>query len=85
MRQPIRPDQAVLQSEQPFDDRTGYRADYVRHPQQERFQRAREEYAPNKAALDSLTTHKKDFTPKEGDRNFVSLALALISFDEVLF
>ena len=66
MRQAIRPDQAVLKSQEPFDDRTGYRSDYVRHPQPERFQRSKEEYIPNKAALDSLTTHKKDFTPKEG-------------------
>jgi hypothetical protein len=80
VRQAIRPDHAVLQSDQPFDDRTGYRADYVRHPQQERFQRAKEEYAPNKAALDSLTTHKKDFTPKEGQRES-----ALINLDELLF
>lgn len=66
MRKAIRPDQSVLQSEQPFDDRTGYRTDYVQHPQPERFQRAKEEYSPSKASLDSLTTHKKDFTPKEG-------------------
>jgi hypothetical protein len=66
MRQAIRPDQAVLQSQEPFDDRTGYRTDYIRHPHQERFQRAKEEYIPNRTALDSLTTHKKDFTPKEG-------------------
>jgi hypothetical protein len=66
MRQAIRPDQAVQKSQQPFDDRTGYRADYIRHPQAERFQRTKEEYSPNKATLDSLTTHKRDFTPKEG-------------------
>ncbi|CAF3726667.1 unnamed protein product [Rotaria magnacalcarata] len=68
MRQAIRPDQAVLQSQEPFDDRTGYRTDYIRHTQPERFQRAKEEYTPNKSALDSLTTHKKDFTAKEIDR-----------------
>ncbi|CAF0749662.1 unnamed protein product [Didymodactylos carnosus] len=68
VRQPIRPDQGVLQSVEPFDDRTGYRTDYIKHPMQERFQRTREEYIPNKVALDSLTTHRKDFTPKEGDR-----------------
>ncbi len=66
MRQAIRPDHSVMQSQDPFDDRTGYRTDYIRHPQQERFQRAREEYMPNKASLDSLTTHKKDFTLKAG-------------------
>lgn len=68
MRKAIRPDQAVLQSQEPFDDRTGYRTDFIRHPQQERFQRSKEEYTPNRTALDSLTTHKKDFTPKEGSR-----------------
>jgi len=69
MRKAIRPDQAVLQSQEPFDDRTGYRTDFIRHPQQERFQRAKEEYLPNRTALESLTTHKKDFTPKEGSLN----------------
>ncbi|CAF0990154.1 unnamed protein product [Rotaria sordida] len=68
MRQPIRPDQSVLQSKDPFDDRTGYRTDYISHPQQERFQRAKEQYIPNQVALDSLTTHRRDFTPKDADR-----------------
>ncbi len=75
MRQAIRPDQSVLQSKEPFDDRTGYRTDYIRHPQQERFQRARDEYVPNQTALDSLTTHRRDFTPKDGTRKKNSLFL----------
>lgn len=66
MRQPIRPDQNVLKSQDPFDDRTGYRTDYIRHPAQDRYQRPREEYVPNGASLDSLTTHRRDFTPKDG-------------------
>ena len=45
MRQAIRPDQSVLYSQEPFD----YRIDYIRHPQQERFQCAREEYITNQA------------------------------------
>lgn len=74
MRQPIRPDQSILQSQDPFDDRTGYRTDYIHHPQQERFQRQRDEYVPNPTALDSLTTHRRDFTPKDGT-NFLLLVL----------
>jgi len=66
MRQAIRPDQSILTSQDPFDDRTGYRTDYIRHPQQERYQRSREEYIPTQAALESLTTHRRDFTPKDG-------------------
>ena len=66
MRQAIRPDHAVLQSQEPFDDRTGYRTDYIRHAQPERFQRAKDEFVPNKSTMDSMTTHKMDFTPKEG-------------------
>ncbi len=66
MRQAIRPDQSILASQDPFDDRTGYRTDYIRHPQQERYQRSREEYIPSQAALESLTTHRRDFTPKDG-------------------
>ncbi|CAF1421636.1 unnamed protein product [Adineta steineri] len=68
MRQAIRPDQSILASHDPFDDRTGYRSDYIQHPQQERFQRIRDEYVPNQASLDSLTTHRRDFTPKDADR-----------------
>lgn len=85
MRQPIRPDQAVLKSQEPFDDRTGYRTDYVSHPQQERFQRNKEEYTPNKAALDSLTTHKKDFTAKAGLSSFLNLFLDSMTFENVTF
>jgi hypothetical protein len=59
-RQAIRSDQSILQSQNPFDDRT----DYIRHSQQERFQCKREEYIPNPATFDSLTTHQRDFTPK---------------------
>jgi hypothetical protein len=59
-RQAIRSDQSILQSRNLFDDRT----DYIRHSQQERFQRTREEYITNPATLDSLTTHQRDFTPK---------------------
>lgn len=66
MRQPIRPDQTILQSKDPFDDRTGYRTDYIRHAQQDRYQRPREEYIPNQTSLDSLTTHRRDYTPKDG-------------------
>jgi hypothetical protein len=67
MRQAIRPDQSIMKSQDRFDDRTGYRTDYINHPQQERFQRAREEYIPSKAALESLTTHRMDFTHKDGE------------------
>ena len=67
MRQAIRPDQSILQSQDPFDDRTGYRTDYIRHPAQDRYQRPREEYVPSGAALDSLTTHRRDYTPKDGE------------------
>ena len=70
MRQAIRPDQTVMRSQDPFDDRTGYRTDYIHHPQQERYQRARDEYVPNTSALDSMTTHRRDFTPKDGKTNF---------------
>jgi hypothetical protein len=43
----IRSDQSVLHAQQLFDDRTSYRTDYVPHPQEEHFQRKREEYIPN--------------------------------------
>jgi hypothetical protein len=64
----IRSDQLVLPSQQPFDDRTNYRTDYVPHPQQERFQRKREEYIPTSSALYTLITDREDFISKDSTK-----------------
>lgn len=65
---PIRPDQTALQSIDPFDDRTGYREDYIKHQLPEKYARPRDEYIPNKVPLDGLTTMRRDFTPKGAEK-----------------
>jgi hypothetical protein len=64
----IRSDQSVLHAQQLFDDRTSYRTDYVPHPQEEHFQRKREECIPNSSALYSLITEREDFISKDGTK-----------------
>jgi hypothetical protein len=65
---PIKPENSALNSGDPFDDRTGYREDYIRHSLPPKFNRQREEYQLNKVPLDSLTTNKRDYTPKDLER-----------------
>ena len=64
----IRPDQSAFQSQDPFDDRTGYREDYIKHALPEKQARQRDEYTPNKIPLDGLTTMRRDFTPKDAEK-----------------
>ena len=46
-RSAIKPDNSALQSNQPFDDRTSNREDYIRHNLPNKYNRPKEEYAPN--------------------------------------
>jgi hypothetical protein len=64
-RTAIRPDNSTLQSTDPFPDRTGYREDYIKHSLPSKYNRPKDEYMPNKIPLDSMTTSKRDFTPKD--------------------
>ncbi len=64
---PIRPDQGVVQSGE-FDDRTGYREDYIKHNLPAKYQRQKDEYQPNKIPLDSMTTMRRDFTAKDAEK-----------------
>jgi hypothetical protein len=64
---PIRPDQTAMQSGL-FDDRTGYREDYIKHHIPDKYNRPREEYMPNKIPLDSMTTNRRDFTAKDAEK-----------------
>ena len=64
---PIRPDQAPVSSGN-FDDRTGYRDDYIKHNLPEKYNRPRDEYQANKIPLDGLTTMRRDFTAKDAEK-----------------
>jgi hypothetical protein len=79
----IRSDQSVLHAQQLFDDRTSYRTDYVPHPQEEHFQRKREEYIPNSSALYSLITVRKDFISKDGTKKRQNFLLFFYIFSLV--
>ena len=68
-RSAIKPDNSALQSNQPFDDRTSNREDYIRHNLPNKYNRPKEEYAPNKIPVESLTTNRRDFTPKDLERS----------------
>lgn len=67
-RSAIKPDNTALQSTDPFDDRTGYREDYIKHSLPPKYQRPKDEYIQNGMPLDSLTTNRRDFTPKDAER-----------------
>jgi hypothetical protein len=67
-RSAIKPDNAALSSTTPFDDRTGYRDDYIKHSLPTKYNRPREEYQQNKVPLDSLTTMRRDFTAKDAEK-----------------
>ncbi len=67
-RSAIKPDNRALHSDQPFDDRTGYRDDYIKHNLPSKYNRPKDEYQPNKVPLDSLTTNRRDYTGKEGEK-----------------
>lgn len=64
-RTAIRPDNTPLASTDPFDDRTGYRQDYIKHALPSKYQRPKDEYQQNKVPLESMTTNRRDFTPKD--------------------
>jgi hypothetical protein len=65
-RSMIRPDPAAVLSNEPFDDRTGYRQDFIQHVIPQKYNKPKDEYQQNKHPLENLTTNRRDFTPKEG-------------------
>ncbi len=51
-----------------FDDTTGYRVEYVKHPLAARPAKEVKQWNPNPAALDGLTNYLKDYTPKQAEK-----------------
>ena len=66
-RQSMRPTEKGITSG-PFDDTTGYRVEYIKHPVTMRQPKERQQWNPNPAALDGLTNYLKDFTPKQAEK-----------------
>ena len=52
MRQSLRPDEGARGPTDPFDGRTGYRDDYIKHPMEKPMQREKECYKGPGAPLD---------------------------------
>ncbi|CAD5119661.1 DgyrCDS8255 [Dimorphilus gyrociliatus] len=65
-RQSMKPLDVAKGSDHPFDDRTGYRDHYIKHPLPEKEIKHKEAWQPNKAPLDGLSNYKKDYTEKFG-------------------
>lgn len=62
--QPFKPDVNIQSSDTPFDGRTGYRQNYVKHPIEVQQPKKRDIWTKPKAPLDGLTTFMKDYTLK---------------------
>ena len=58
-RQSMRPTEKGIASG-PFDDTTGYRVEYIKHPLTVRPPKERKQWDPNPARLDGLTNYLKD-------------------------
>ena len=68
IRQSMKPAETARGSGDPFQDKTGYRDNYIKHPLPKKEVKEREEYSPNKAPLDGLSNYKKDYIAKQGDK-----------------
>ena len=64
-RQSMKPNEAAMKSEQPFEDATDYRQSYVKYALQPREVKEKTVWQPNTAKLDDLSIHRRDYTPKE--------------------
>lgn len=62
----MKPLEQARAADQPFDDRTGYRDHYIKHPLPEKVVKEKDAWKPNKAPLDGLSNYKKDYVEKQG-------------------
>lgn len=65
---PCKPTAGAFHSEAPFAGSTDYKDSYIKHPLESRFQKEKAVWQPTGVPIDSLTTFKRDFTPKEGGK-----------------
>ncbi|ELT93386.1 hypothetical protein CAPTEDRAFT_126228 [Capitella teleta] len=64
----MKPNEAAKASDAPFEDRTGYRDEFIKHPLGEKHKREVAAWAPNPAKLEGLSNYMKDFIPKESGK-----------------
>jgi hypothetical protein len=67
-RSMIKPGSGAIASDEPFDGRTSYKADFITQQIPIRFVKEKAEYRPTGCSIESLTTNRRDFTPKEQSR-----------------
>ncbi|XP_074650717.1 stabilizer of axonemal microtubules 1-like isoform X2 [Tubulanus polymorphus] len=65
-RQSCRPDETSYKSGDPLSTLTDYRQNYIPHAFEARYRHEPEKYNPNRSPFDGLTTHTRDYTPKDG-------------------
>ena len=64
-RATLKPSELDWTSRMPFDDKTAYRGDFVKHPLSKKLQRERQKWQPPVSKLDDSTNYKSDFTNKQ--------------------
>jgi hypothetical protein len=64
----MKPLESGMNSSEPFNNRTGYKDDYIRHALPERFKKEQAHYVPNKAPLDDLSNYRKDYVLKDASK-----------------
>ena len=60
----MKPAENAKTSNDPFDDVTGYRTEYIKHQIPERYVHDKPKWVSNKQPLDGLSNYKKDYTEK---------------------
>ena len=56
---------SFMQSVDPLSQDTDYRQSYVNHPLEPKVKKEKPCFVQSRVPLDSLTTHRKEYTPKE--------------------
>lgn len=67
-REPFKPVETSRKSNDPFETRTEYKDDYVRHSMPERYRREQPKWTGSTAPLDASSTYTKAYTAKESGR-----------------
>lgn len=63
----IKPPQAAQMSDSPFNDKTGYRDAYIKHPLEPKYVHPKEQYKGPGAPFEDMTTFKRDFKGNPGE------------------
>ncbi len=66
---PLKPEDRVTRSTEPFADLTDYKESYIKHPLESRKPKERQPWQPTGVPLEGMTTFKRDYTQKPFDKN----------------